>query len=76
MATVNKGASTFTIGKRRILLSYDTVVAYKSTEDKVAYVTDEFHSKTTTKHINTWLALEKVDKVEAVQQNKLDSLLG
>jgi hypothetical protein len=51
-----------------VLFSYDTPVAYL--KDGLHYVTDKKHSRTTTRHINKWLA---GDKCATVSQEYLDS---
>ncbi len=37
-----------------ILYSYDTPVAMYDRVDRILYITDEYHSATTNRHINKW----------------------
>lgn len=60
------------IGSFHVLLSYETPVAcYDAIEDKY-FVTNQFHSKTTSRHINKWI---NPCRVEQIAQSTLDTLL-
>lgn len=62
-------------GRRiRVLFSYNTPVAYdvSTANGMVFYRTEQFYSKTTTKHINSWLPKE--DALE-VPQSEIDALV-
>lgn len=54
----------------RILFSYETPVAVLDHGDYEIYVTEEFFSKTTTRHINKWL--EGVNPIR-VPQAKIEA---
>jgi hypothetical protein len=57
---INSNLSEITLGNgNKVLFSYETPVA--SLEDGQFYKTDKFWSKTTSRHINSWvhLAIEK-----------------
>lgn len=58
-----------------VIVSYETPVLYW--QNGHAYVTTEKHSRTTTKHINKWLAdnAVKPERVIPVPQCELDSVL-
>ena len=57
-----------------VLFSYQTPVA-GFTPDMGYFRTEEFHSTTTSRHINNWLQEEGVDNVELVSQASLDELM-
>lgn len=58
----------------RVLFSYETPVAYtKLTECGMKYyMTNEYYSRTTTKHIKSWMPLEDA---ESVNQSVIDELV-
>lgn len=45
---------------RRVLFSYETPVAYAETgpEGRKYFVTDRYYSRTTTRHIKSWLPID------------------
>jgi len=58
-----------------VLFSYQTPVAYKQYDgdgDFNVKVTDQYWSRTTTKHINKWVMGEKT---QAVPQTQIDDLV-
>ena len=57
-----------------ILFSYQTPVCGFS-PDMGYFRTEEFHSTTTSRHINNWLREEDADKVELVSQEQLDEVV-
>lgn len=62
-----------TINNLRILYSYETPVAVA--KDGVALITDEYHSRTTSKHINSWIAEFKGNTIK-VSPDKLDLMIS
>ena len=60
-----------TVGDKTVLFSYKTPVAYHQQLDKT-YVTDKFWNRTTSRHINQWVAGQPVIKVS---QETLDKLI-
>jgi hypothetical protein len=57
----------------RVLYSYETPVAIA--RDGVALITDEYHSRTTSKHINSWVAEFKGNTIK-VSPDKLDLMIS
>lgn len=59
---------------RRVLVSYSTAVAERVITEcgAVFYVTEEFHSRTTSKHIKSWCP---VDDAVTQPQSYFDNLL-
>lgn len=58
-------------GNNHILFSYSTPVAFSDNAGN-CFVTSKFWSKTTSKHINSWLAGRKATKVS---QDTIDNLI-
>ena len=58
-----------------ILFSYQTPVAGFS-PDIGYFRTEEFHSTTTSRHINNWLEREDAEHVETVPQEQLDEVMS
>ena len=64
------------VGEKRILFSYKTPVAVY-TNDNTVHITSKKWSKTTTRHINTWIAGFSFDlKVKEQPQEWFDALLN
>lgn len=59
----------------RVLFSYETPVAYyfTSPEGRLYFKTKQHYSRTTTKHINSWLP---VDQAEEVEQYVIDDVVS
>ena len=57
-----------------VFFSYQTPVA-GFTPDMGYFRTEEFHSTTTSRHINNWLKREEAEDVELVSQKALDELM-
>ena len=59
----------------RVLFSYNTPVAYSvvTPEGKLFFRTGQFYSRTTTKHINSWLPK---DQAEEVEQSVIDDVVN
>lgn len=59
----------------RVLFSYQTPVAYEvlTPEGMMRYVTNQYYSPTTTKHIKSWIPLE--DAIE-VDQSEIDNIVN
>ena len=58
-----------------ILVSYQTPVA-AWIKGRGYLRTSEYHSVTTSRHINEWLAEQNAAKVTPVEQEELDKLMG
>lgn len=63
------------IGNRKILFSYQTPVAFSelTSEGKMFYRTDINYSRTTNKHINSWLPK---DQAVIVEQRVIDDIVN
>lgn len=62
---------------RKVLISYETPVAYteNTPEGRMYYRTEKKWSKTTSKHINSWLpSLQAIDKPQEFFDNLLSSV--
>ena len=62
-----------------VLISYTTPVAFLSKTRGQLFVTEQKHSKTTTKHINTWLKTlpgDAVATLKTVPQNEIERLVA
>lgn len=59
---------------RKLLFSYETPVAYtfNTSAGRVFWITNKFYSRTTTRHINSWLP--RADAIE-VPQEQIDSMM-
>ena len=73
---MSKNVTLITYPEGTFLKSYDTFVAVKPTAELADdMVTEKFHSKTTSRHINEFFGgAEKAAKVMKVSQKTMDSV--
>ncbi len=71
--SVGSNMSELRVNGTVFLFSYKTPVAYEDISTGTCYHTNEFFSKTTSKHINKWLAGRKSHELE---QHQIETLLG
>ena len=72
---MSKNVTTYVCEAGTLLKSYDTFVAVKPTAELADdMVTEKFHSKTTSRHINEFFGgAEEAAKVEKVPQSDMDT---
>ena len=73
---MSKNTTTYVCEAGTLLKSYDTFVAVKPTAELADdMVTEKFHSKTTSRHINEFFGgAEEAAKVMKVSQKTMDSV--
>ncbi len=71
---VGKNETIVNLDAVQLFFSYNTVVACHSWVDGKTYVTDEFHSVTTSRHINKYVASYSSGNVEKVSADRLDHI--
>jgi hypothetical protein len=73
---IKQNMNEIVIGEKRVLFSYKTAVACY-TNDNTVHITSKKWSRTTTKHINAWIAGFQFDlKVQEHPQEWFDNLLN
>lgn len=65
-----------TMGRKVLFFSYDTLILVRNLDERVTYCTKEKHSKTTSKHFNTYIKNEGItlDRCQFVNQEFLEKL--
>jgi len=69
---IRENMTELEIGHWVFLFSYHTLVAYRDAPTDQCYVTNQYYSRTTTKHIYEWVAGSPATKIE---QKQIDSRL-
>jgi len=72
--SIKKNMTEIEVKGKRILFSYETPVAVIFYPQLEASVTEEFFSRTTSKHINEWLKLHLISKRNLVSQDTIVEL--
>lgn len=62
-------------GEMTILYSYTTPVALKVLSTQQVYKTTQWHSKTTTRHINTWTLYTPPDHINEMSQPNIEAMI-
>ena len=73
--SIGRNKTVIETDDKMILVSYSTPVA-AWIKGRGYLRTSEYHSVTTSKHINEWLAEQDAAKVTPVEQEELDKLMG
>jgi hypothetical protein len=73
LKTLGNNVSVLETGEYDILFSYETPVAYTYVGERGVMVTATKYSKTTSKHINQWVAGRTT---KTVPQTEIDALLA